>query len=148
MENKVKRNYTIEKDWMYKGLRCVVLANHEVGHRCGYVGVGKEHICYGRDYDEVLGIDIHGGLTYSKAAQDYPVKSDLYFFGYDCGHCGDQIDPDIFTGDWKPIRYSDSSVKTFEFCIKECETLADQLINYTEDPEYAEYLRLKEKFDD
>jgi hypothetical protein len=31
--------HTLEKDWDYKGYRCIVLMYNDVGHRCGYVGI-------------------------------------------------------------------------------------------------------------
>jgi len=42
----------VEKDWTSKaGLRCVVLAL-KMGHRCGYVGIEKDHPLYGHDYSK------------------------------------------------------------------------------------------------
>jgi len=38
-------SHKVEKDWEYKGLRCVVLAL-EMGHRCGYVGISESHPLY------------------------------------------------------------------------------------------------------
>ena len=43
-------NYKVEEDFEYNGLRCVV-ALMSMGHRCGYVGITKEHPLYGKDYD-------------------------------------------------------------------------------------------------
>lgn len=47
--------YKVEKDFEYKGLRCVVTFG-DLGHRCGYVGIPKTHILYGKEYDEYLEI--------------------------------------------------------------------------------------------
>lgn len=42
----------IEKDWYTKaGLRAIVVMT-EMGHRCGYVGVAKDHPLYGVEYNE------------------------------------------------------------------------------------------------
>jgi hypothetical protein len=46
----------VERDFFYRasGLRCVTLLLH-VGrnpHRCGYVGIGKDHPLYGAQYNE------------------------------------------------------------------------------------------------
>jgi hypothetical protein len=161
--------YTIEKDWEYKGLRCVVIAA-EVGHRCGYVGVPKEHILFKVDYrspvpdslqcakDKVLeepvgkrsivdvvcaaanplglhvGVlfNVHGGITYSGDG-NYPVDSDLWWFGFDCGHYGDMKDQSIMSRKYldKELEYefiTGGVVRTLEYCVKECESLAEQLI--------------------
>lgn len=48
--------YKVEKDFEYKGLRCVVTFG-DLGHRCGYVGIPKTHILYGKEYDEYLEIE-------------------------------------------------------------------------------------------
>jgi len=46
-------NYKVEKDWRCEGLRCVVIAV-DSGHRCGYVGVTKKHILFGKAYSDVI----------------------------------------------------------------------------------------------
>jgi hypothetical protein len=59
------------------GLRCF--------HLCGYVGVPKGHILYGKhghDYFD-LKANVHGGLTF--AGFLFPNK-DYWFFGFDCAH--------------------------------------------------------------
>jgi hypothetical protein len=162
--------HTIEKDWIYEGYRCVVVANHHMGHRCGYVGVNKNHPLYGVNYSDKpkilqkkinelrrqelgkrgvidlfcwdgasvtvsLWFNVHGGLTYSGGGQksEYPVKSDLWFFGYDCGHCDDRRDMELIKNE--SLREMElqfpmidgASVKTLEYCIRECECMAEQL---------------------
>ena len=52
---KQKRDYAVEKDFMYKGLRCVVVMQ-SAGHRCGYVGITNRHPLYKKNYDEYLSI--------------------------------------------------------------------------------------------
>ena len=42
------KGYVIEKEFEHKGLKCVVLLL-AIGHRCGYVGVPKEHPLYNVD---------------------------------------------------------------------------------------------------
>lgn len=66
--------------------------------------------------------NIHGGLTYSGGNQ-YPIKSEenLWWFGFDCGHAGDGY----LDGDMK--RFSSGPVRTTEYVITECESLAKQL---------------------
>lgn len=48
-----KQNESVtEKSWISNGLQCrVILVNHS--HRCGYVGLPKDHICFKMGYDDV-----------------------------------------------------------------------------------------------
>ena len=41
-----------------------------------------------------LYFDVHGSLTYSGGGEnsDYPIKSDLWWLGFDCAHGGDRAD--------------------------------------------------------
>ena len=133
----------VEKDWMYKDLRCVVIMT-TMGHRCGYVGIPIQHQLFGCAYYEIVSdkfadkakdikerpvgrrgvldifinayrgktdvgymFDVHGGITYSGGGllSDYPVESNLWWFGYDCNH------------------FDDDGI-TLEYCIGECESLA------------------------
>lgn len=52
-----KKRHKIEDQWHSKGFECVVLAL-DMGHRCGYVGIPKDHPLHGVGYgdpSEVLG---------------------------------------------------------------------------------------------
>ena len=46
------RAYEVEKDWTAHGLRCVAIAGITTGHRCGYVGLPREHPLYGVHYEQ------------------------------------------------------------------------------------------------
>lgn len=137
-------SYEVEKHWFRNGYECVVI--YWKYHRCGYVGITNEHPLYGVDYSatcEVLqnklewlkrqetgkrGIipcftwdgesvspeiyfNVHGGITFSGGEGKYPVKSDRWFYGFDCGHCDDH----------------EPGGRSLEYCVAECESLADQL---------------------
>lgn len=74
---------------------------------------------------------VHRGLTYSGNSNMYPIPNEdgLWWFGYDCGHAGDARDltkmrrSDIsFFKDW-----NDGVLRTLDYCITECEYLAEQL---------------------
>jgi hypothetical protein len=158
-------SYKIEKNWEHEGYRCIVVAI-DMGHRCGYVGVDKEHPFYGKEYnDEIppemldkiktvlegpigkrgiidlfcydsdhprIGIlfDVHGGITFSSRKDDkkYPVESDLWFFGFDCAHSGDAKDPEITADRLDVLMYfNEGIIRTLDYCIDECESLAKQL---------------------
>ena len=113
----------LEKDWTTKaGLRAVVLTHPNMGHRMGYVAVGKESPAFGKDYDsDVLGgIDVHGGLTFAAEAGNYPVSAEgVWWLGYDCAHYGDLV-PGLTYGMGGELR-------SLEYCERECESLAAQL---------------------
>lgn len=171
----------VEKQFDYKGYQCVVVMQ-TTGHRCGYVGVSKEHPLYNKFYEDYLDIkksDIgdrevsgvfplfsavldddervridayfscHGGITFSDGGvcSDYPIKSDLWWFGFDCGHYNDIPDyqeakrifreaDDIFQ------RLSNAEdlekehpntigqVRSLDFVVSECVKLAEQLSEF------------------
>lgn len=81
-----EKGYMVESDFIFKGYRCIVIFNVD-GYRCGYVGVPKEHPAYGiSDYGT---IPTSVPLTYgSNNENDYPVESDLWWFGFDFIHLG------------------------------------------------------------
>ncbi len=136
----------IEKAWEHAGFRCVVLAHRDIGFRCGYVGVPVVHPLYGVNYGaagECNGapstpeamFEVHGGLTYSNGSGDYPAKAEgLWWFGFDCGHAEDAPDPAISKGPYKNNicrifmeRLECGEIRTLDYVIAECESLAKQL---------------------
>lgn len=106
----------IESDFMYKGLRCVVAFQPE-GYRSGYVGVKPENHYYGKWHGD-LNIECHGGLTYSGGYEGcwYPVKSDLWWFGFDCANCSDENDIEL-----------ERHILDTEYVINECKKIVDKL---------------------
>lgn len=81
------------------GLPCLIVRG-PVGALCGYVGVGRKHPKYGRDYSEV-DAEVHGGLTFAdgcqKADPEHGIchivapgeEDDVWWFGFDCAHAWD-----------------------------------------------------------
>lgn len=78
-----------------------MIARNRMGAWCGYVAVTGEHPLYGKSYDdvheEIPGLEVHGGLTYSGKCQGHichvpePGESDdVFWFGFDCNHAGDE----------------------------------------------------------
>ena len=140
--------YKVESDFHYKGLRCVVIIT-DMCHRCGYVGVENNHPLYGVNYfdeaDFLKGspewyFDVHGGITYS-GGDNYPVESNLWWFGFDCAHYGDGKDYKSVS-EYQIIdkdrlkyymecdkRFPDirGVVRTQSYVEQECKNLADQL---------------------
>lgn len=139
------KGYVIEKEFEHKGLKCVVLLL-AIGHRCGYVGVPKEHPLYNVDEMNCLSdFSCHGGLTYSGGGENssYPISSDLWWFGFDCAHCADEPDWNstlkAFPEQYKQIYqqkmigkmfHSEGKIRTTEYVENECKALAEQLANY------------------
>lgn len=156
--------YTVEKDWTtHAGFRAVVIMG-SMGYRSGYVGVPKDHALYGAPccephpaltFPETESIgkrgiiplfcsdgqarpdvvfDVHGGITYSGGKDDYPVESDLWWFGYDCGHAGDAPSPEAVKD--RVRRMGPAFIpgpgevhRTLDYCRSECESLAAQLVS-------------------
>lgn len=138
--------YVVESDFEYKGLRCVTIFSMN-GWRCGYVGVPKGHKFYGKDYCDIERLlnygDCHGGLTYSSNQEnsEYPVESNLWWFGFDCAHFGDGKDLKLATKlfpkyseqilqimaiEWE--YPTDEPIRTMEYVIENCKSLANQLV--------------------
>lgn len=87
--------------------------------------------------------DVHGGVTYTDKG-DYPIESDLWWFGYDCGHAGDAPAPGSTMDRFRtrtlytplsedgPDDYANGDVhRTLDYCIAECESLAQQIRDKT-----------------
>ncbi len=87
------------------GLPCLVKRNPRLGFLCGYVGVPEGHPLFGLNYTNgaVEALDAHHGVNYTDLCQDeddpaasichIPEPGDpdrVWWFGYDCGHMGDQ----------------------------------------------------------
>ena len=93
----------------------------------GYVAISKDHSLYGKHYDDVKDINVHGGLTLSDPISEFKscIKNaknaiwledkpddmeDLWVFGFDTCHAGDDQD------NWPKER-----------CIEETNSLLEQL---------------------
>lgn len=121
-----------------------------LGHRCGYIRVPKGHPWHGKEYDDIEA-NVHGGLTF--AEKDTPCgkggKDDGYWVGFDCAHCGDapdrelyarfspekqagfkmmaQIHADIEARHPLSPRFRDK-VRSQEYVIRECQQLIEQAV--------------------
>jgi len=144
------RKLVVESDFTYEGLRCVVIFG-SIGHRCGYVGVPVGHELYGVEYDDAydkLEDGVHGGLTYAGGSSDYPVKSDLWWLGFDCAHYGDGKDLELakeyFKDDEKLVKQIEMTIeiegmyptyepiKSQQYVENECKSLVNQINNSCE----------------
>lgn len=153
-------DYYVEKQFTYKGYQCVVVMQ-SLGHRCGYVGIPIEHPLYGKDYFDYIDINInhgnvpidnyfscHGGITYANGGvySEYPIKGNLWWFGFDCAHWGDirdfQAAKEIFRDNKDVLTRlsrselleksfsSGGQVRSLKYVTDECIRLADQLSEY------------------
>ena len=145
------KNYTVEKEWESHGNTCVVIKRHDMGHRCGYVGINSTHPLFGKDYHE----DCEFLHQFKNNLDDTPMgKRDIItLFCWD----GQSVTPEIFFnvhgsltyagGAGYPIEKPDTwwfgydcghcddgskinpykSVRSLNYCIQECESLSEQL---------------------
>lgn len=148
---------TTERDWTTRaGLRAICLMVDD-SHRCGYVGLPAGHPLHGVDYNKETDVlleaakaagegpmgkrgilallsaaatdtlearpdlvfDVHGSLTYSGGGGDYPAIGPEWWFGFDCNHSGD--------GNATYNANSGDPIRSEEYVVAECESLAQQL---------------------
>lgn len=65
----------------HSGYECIMLREPGEGYLGGYVGIPESHPLYGFDHraiPPVLGIAVHGGLSYSKICKDGPSPAQRY----------------------------------------------------------------------
>mgnify|MGYP003294415751 CR=1 FL=1 len=133
---------TQETRFEYKGFPCVVLFQW-LGHRCGYIGIPKNHKFYNVDYME-LDISCHGGLTYSESYLYGQEDGDIWWIGFDCGHYVDKQDyesvkkyysdneevmKNIAWVQENSLSQSFGQVRNLDYVINECKSIVDQLDN-------------------
>lgn len=77
--------------------------------------------------------DVHGSLTYANGRADYPVESDLWWFGFDCGHCDDAPSDEYIEKMDARFRgmYREGVHRSLDYVTDECESLAAQIVAKT-----------------
>jgi hypothetical protein len=114
----------IEKEWVTKAGLPAKVKVMPMGHRCGYVGANAE-VFADKGYND-LDVDVHGGLTYARTEED-----GLRWYGYDCAHLGDARDINLMDDQHKAVFTNlwddEGVVRSLDYCISECESLATQL---------------------
>jgi len=120
----------IEKSWVTEaGLPAAVMWVND-SHRCGYVELTEDSIFYGitneREVHVILqksidDLSVHGGVTFFDTPYwiDSNIEDSNFFVGFDCAHSGDAT------------RYSpiEGELRSLDYCIEECESLAKQLMS-------------------
>jgi len=137
-------------EFSYKDYECMVkrviekepytpIEHYFGGHLCGYVLVPSDHPLHHKKYEE-MGIDCHFGLTFGEV-------SNGHWIGFDCGHCIDFVpsiekfrneSPELKSLNQKMMEnFKDifennvlfnRTYRNIEFCVKQCESIVDQLI--------------------
>jgi len=119
MEQHEWENEPDEVEFEYLGFKCLILRHPTLKHLRGYVGLPSWHPYYGKDYDSVDYLDVHGGLTYSgwnnltetEWFKLYGIEpDDLWWVGFDCAHAGDGVPFEIsqvrmLMGKYRNIAY-------------------------------------------
>lgn len=124
-------------EFKHAGLPCLLNRGH-LGNWCGYVAVPPGHPLHGHGYDDA-DVDVHGGLTYAGACQGHICHvpepgepDDVWWFGFDCGHCWD-LSPAVNatmrklgSRAWREIELDDV-YRDLPYVRRETESLAEQL---------------------
>lgn len=128
---KYAQNEPDKKQWQHNnGLACLIVRNHR-GALCGYVGVPISHPYFGKGYNEIDNVEVHGGLSFSGECAEsndeakgicHISDKEVWWLGFDCNHYGD-ISP---LGEY-PYFESKSTYKDFEYVTNEVNKLAEQL---------------------
>ncbi len=108
--NKIIKTWQTRAGLKAKIIKILLLPFFNV-YYCGYCAIEKNHNKYNVDYDEI-NIDVHGGITYGEIEKD-----GLFWIGFDCAHFDDNI-----------IKCD------LDYCINECESMAEQLNHLTNKP--------------
>jgi hypothetical protein len=127
-------SYEVIKSWVTKaGLNAYVLLVNDGSHHCGYVEVPGAISSYNftgyNGEGESVDIYVHGGVTF----QEIPEWSNgKVVIGFDCAHAGDKMNCPkklIGTGMEDSFMYRNGVWRDEEYCVNECESMAEQLIN-------------------
>ena len=136
-----------EKRFEYKGFPCVVVMQ-ALCFRTGYVGVPKGHKLYGKQAESET-IDCHGGVTYCKHHLIGQEDKDVWWIGYDTGHCFDGYDEEsakkLFKDYPEAIEMIEQTAivrslnnykgATLEYCEEQCRSMVEQIIERWETDE-------------
>ena len=114
------------------GSVCLIKRN-AYGGLCGYVGVAPGHPWHNLNYMGLIGVQVHGGLTYSDHCQDDPINGichvpnpgeadHLYWLGFDCGHSFDLCPNErSYGGKYRDVKYVRDEVTNLAKQAKEAE---------------------------
>jgi hypothetical protein len=117
----------------------------DLGYRCGYVKIPKNHPWYGVHYNEI-DIEVHGGLTFSSlVGLDHPILSNGYWIGFDCMHSADLPDRDEakkeyikYANMFSKLKLDGSKIRNLRYVESKCRNIC---------VECSQILKIKESFD-
>ncbi len=118
-------------EFEHAGLKCLILRHHELEHLCGYVAVPKGYLCYGKHYDympydDLLPVEVHGGLTFSREGDGDTWPKGYWWLGFDCAHWGDLVPQIVELLDREPNE--SETYKNFRYVRRETKDLAEQVV--------------------
>lgn len=131
-------------DFTYRGIKCYIVRacykekkyTMQMGHLCGYITIPKDHPWHGKAYEDI-DVGVHWGLTFA----DFN-KNEEFEIGFDCAHLYDLIPGTVAlmrniyekTGESRSVHPDERiSYKNVDFCIEQCKSLVDQLLEYKGD---------------
>lgn len=117
------------------------------GYLCGYVTIPPTHFLYEKDYlkgDELNFIECHGGIIFSGFS-----AQNKWSIGFDCGHSGDYLPSSQMNKKKYKFReiyplalplppHLEHNIlfnpvyRNIQFCIDECKSMVDQIIEKSE----------------
>jgi hypothetical protein len=138
-------------EFKHAGLDCLIVRVATHGALCGYVAVPPDHPWYEKPYDEINGVDVHGGLTYADHCHGNvchvpaPGEPDnVWWLGFDHAHAGDysparasrSLDPMGFLGLISSFGLNDYTnesdddvYRDVDYVTGQCKLLAEQIAN-------------------
>ena len=100
------------------GLECRISTN-ALGCFCGHIAIEKGCLLYGENYMNIVGLSVHGGITYGEIENDKK-----YWIGFDCSHITDFI----------PMFQERGRIWTYDQVVAETKCLAEQVANLITQP--------------
>lgn len=124
----------VEGGGFYNGYEYLTVFN-DLGFRCGYVAISKNHPLYTAEDDRISELAMHGGCTYFDAQLTDSDCSDKWI-GFDCGHFLDENDMEALAEHFPKkaeiykniIARGSGVVRTAEYVAQECKGIIDQLV--------------------
>lgn len=135
-------------EFKHEGFDCLIQRVPH-GNLCGYVAMPPGHPWHGKHYDDLEGIEVHGGLTFSEecgggfggAVCHVPSPGEpdnVWWLGFDMAHAWDYAPNAHFCNNPEMIAYrlmgfddladGGGEYRTVEYVTEECKKLAAQAI--------------------
>lgn len=114
-----------EKIWQLDDIQCSLVRNTTLtpSHYCGYARFPERPVRE-QGYDGILTyVAVHGGITYARESE----VDDTMVYGFDCGHAGDDNNPQC-----KDIEWLTKETEKMAEIIKEMSKIEYDYLNLTE----------------